>query len=73
MLKSNNTLARHILSMLAREIENAQYRMYSLSYKSVRGRIAESLLSLARYYGYQADGQTIAGPIYRKDLAEYSE
>lgn len=72
LLKSNNTLARHILSMLAREIENAQYRMYSLSYKSVRGRIAESLLSLARYYGYQADGQTIAGPIYRKDLAEYS-
>ena len=72
LLRSNNTLARRILSMLAREIENAQYRMYSLSYKSVRGRIAESLLAMARYYGYQADGQTIAGPIYRKDLAEHA-
>ena len=70
LLRSNNTLARRILSMLAREIENAQYRMYSLSYKSVRARIAESLLAMARYYGYQADGHTIAGPIYRKDLAE---
>lgn len=51
LLRSNNTLARRILSMLAREIENAQYRMYSLSYKSVRARIAESLLAMARYYG----------------------
>ena len=72
LLRSNNTLARRILSMLAREIENTQYRMYSLSYKSVRARLAESLLSMARYYGYLADERTIAGPIYRKDLAEYS-
>ncbi len=72
LIRSNNALSRSILSMLAREIENAQYRMYSLSYKSVRARIAESLLAMARYYGYQADGRTIAGPIYRKDLAEHA-
>ena len=72
LLRSNNTLARSILSMLAREIENTQYRMYSLSYKSVRARIAESLLAMAHYYGYLPDGHTIAGPIYRKDLAEHA-
>ena len=61
LLRSNNTLARRILSMLAREIENAQYRMYSLSYKSVRARIAESLLAMARYYGYQPTGTPSRG------------
>lgn len=72
LIRSNNALSRSILSMLAREIETAQYRMYSLLYKSVRARIAESLLAMARYYGYQADGRTVVGPIYRKDLAEHA-
>lgn len=72
LLRSNVQLSRNLMSMLAREIENSQYRMFSLAYKPVPARIAESLLAMAVNYGFYPDGRTIAGPIYRKDLAEYA-
>ena len=72
ILKNNPPLTRELLSVLAHEIQNAQMRMYSIAYKSVPARIAESLLAMAKYYGYMYDGETINSPIYRKDLAEYA-
>lgn len=72
LLRSNVQLSRNIMSMLAHEIENSQYRMFSLAYKPVPARIAESLLAMVGNYGFYPDGHTIAGPIYRKDLAEYA-
>ena len=69
---NNPHVARDIITLLATDLGGAEKRMLSLSYKSVRSRIAEALILLAENFGYRSDGQTIDVPVYRRDIAEFA-
>ena len=47
----------------------ADYRFVCLIQKHVRGRMAATLLSLVEYFGYKADGKTLAFEVTRAELA----
>lgn len=72
MIEQNGIVAKDVLKLLAGDLRDSENRMFSLSYKSVRERIAEGVLMLADAYGMENDGKTIAVQLYRKDIADFS-
>jgi CRP-like cAMP-binding protein len=71
-IEKNPELAKNTLELLSKQLRESENRMFSLSYKSVRERIAEGVLMLAKAYGYEEDNQTIAVQLFRKDVADFS-
>ena len=57
---------------MARDLGISETRTVNLTQKHIRGRLAESLLTLRQTYGYDEDGATIALYISREDLANMS-
>lgn len=57
------------LKRLAIGLWQADYRFVCLIQKHVRGRMAATLLSLVEYFGYKADGKTLAFEVTRAELA----
>lgn len=72
LLERNTRICRYFLSHLAAKIERDEERMITLTQKHIRGRLADTLLLLARHYGYEADGTTLAIKLSRSDLATLS-
>lgn len=72
LLERNTEVCRFFLELIATELELAEERMITLTQKHIRGRLAETLLLLARYYGYDSDGATLGVCLSRSDLATLS-
>lgn len=72
IIQSNNKLATHFICALAQNLGADENRLVSLTQKHVRGRLAESLLTLRDSYGTDLDGRTINSRLSREDLANYS-
>jgi len=71
-LDRNPILAKDTLALLSKQLRESENRMFSLSYKSVKERIAEGVLMLANAYGFMEDGETIAVHLFRKDVADFA-
>lgn len=72
LLANNTRICHYFLEALATELEQAEERMITLTQKHIRGRLAETLLLLARHYGYGPDGATLNIYLSRSDLATLS-
>jgi CRP-like cAMP-binding protein len=71
IMSHNNLVQQFFISELATDLGIADKRMVSLTQKHIRGRMAESILSLRDSFGIDAQG-FINLPITREELACYS-
>ena len=70
-LKVNNDFTIHLLLFYAEELQRSERKMNNLAHMQVKGRIANSLLSLKNKFGVTAAGD-INIILSRQDLASYS-
>ena len=68
----NVSLCRFFMKHLAVDLGMADCRVVSLTQKHVRGRLADTLLSLYNIYGVESDGVTLNLKISREDIAGLS-
>ena len=57
---------------LAKDLAVAELQTINLTQKHIRGRLAESLLTIKKNYGLDEDGCTLAMYMSREDLANMS-
>lgn len=69
ILRTNSTVATKIMKLLATELKRAQGKITDLAQKPVIERLAEVLLMLKEYYGYEKDGSSVKISITREDIA----
>lgn len=72
ILQNNNAFCFYFLKELVYNITNSDARIINLTQKHIRGRLAETLLFLRRYYGLEEDNETINIYLSREDLANLS-
>ena len=72
LLRNNARLAMFFIQMLSVDLGISDQRMVNLTQKHIRGRLAESLITLRDSYGFDQDGATIAIYLSREDLANLS-
>ena len=68
-MSRNPSLTSRIIRLLAGELARAENRQVSLAQKTVRERLAETLLMLHQFYGTEADKMTLTSRLSREDLA----
>ncbi len=66
----NSSFAMLFLRELSSLLGISVQRTISLTQKHIRGRLAETLLSMLAKYGVEEDGQTLAVYLSRSDLAQ---
>ncbi len=71
-LRNNGNLAMFFIRLLSVDLGVADERVVNLTQKHVRGRLAESLITLKENYGLEADGATLSIYLAREDLANLS-
>ena len=69
LIWENSSFALVFIRELANLLGASVSRTISLTQKHIRGRLAETLLIMKQKYGVEADGQTLAIYLSRKDLA----
>lgn len=70
-LNINNGFAIKLMRFFASELQNSEKRMRNLAHMPVKGRVAQSILSLKNQFGLDAEG-CIDIELARQDLASYS-
>lgn len=68
-IEENPKMALSLIKFLGNELSTAEKRMMNLAQKSVRERLAETLIILKETYGLEEDGKTLAVSLSREDLA----
>ena len=71
-LKDNSSLAFKAMRLLAQNLGESESLLTSMVHKQASGKVAESLLTLIDFYGYEEDGVTINAPFSRENLAAIS-
>ena len=69
LVEKNSTLSMRLMRLLSRELRSAEGRISNMAQKTVRERLAETLLMLAEFCGFEKDGTTIDVSLTREDLA----
>ncbi len=72
LLRTNNSFCYHVMLMIAEHLGSSEQQTVNLTQKHIRGRLAESLLTLKDNYGLDDDACTIAMYMSREDLANMS-
>ena len=72
LLHTNIQVCRKLIKQLAIELGKADSRTVSLTQKHIRGRLAESLITLKNSYGLEEDGYTLSIYLSREELANMS-
>jgi CRP-like cAMP-binding protein len=70
-LKVNHELTYHLLLFFAAELQESEKKMRNLAHMSVKGRVAQSLLSLLDKFGSTKEGYLNIN-LSRQDLASFS-
>lgn len=68
-LQHDAAYAMRIMKLLSGDLKNAETKMTELAQKPVKERVAEVLLMLKEFYGYEKDNATINVMLTREDLA----
>ncbi len=71
-MKDSLAVTRLFLKLMSVDLMDSDARYVRLVQKHLRGRLAETLLYLADYFGMSDDGQTISVALSREDLANLS-
>lgn len=69
LLKQSNGLTKKVMESLSQELKIAEARLADMTQKSVKERVAETLLMLRNFYGLEDDNKTIKANLSREDLA----
>lgn len=72
LIRENSQLAIYFIKQLSMMLGEADTLMVSLTQKHIRGRLAESLLTLKDKYGVEEDGATLSIYLSREDIANLS-
>ncbi|MBW4889971.1 Crp/Fnr family transcriptional regulator [Mucilaginibacter sp. HMF5004] len=70
-LKVNHELAYQMIKFLSHDLQESEKRMRNLAHMSVKGRLAQSLLSLKDQFGLAEDG-SLKIELSRQDLASFA-
>jgi CRP-like cAMP-binding protein len=70
-LKVNTDFTYSLMMFLASELQESERKMRNLAHMSVKGRVAQSLISLQNQFGTKEDG-SINIELSRQDLASYA-
>ncbi|MFZ9978276.1 MAG: Crp/Fnr family transcriptional regulator [Candidatus Kapaibacteriota bacterium] len=68
-IQHNPKLAMKMMEILTNELNNAEERVMELAQKTVRERLAETLLILLETFGTEEDGETINVSLTREEIA----
>lgn len=69
LLTTNSDITQKVMKLLANELKDAQSKITHLAQKPVLERMAEALLMLKEYYGYEKDQKTLNINITREEIA----
>lgn len=72
LLQQNSEFCYRVLVTMATDLAVAELQTLNLTQKHIRGRLAESLLTLKKNYGLDEDGCTLSMYMSREDLANMS-
>lgn len=72
LMSSNNHVSMELVRQLAVELGKSDCRTINLTQKHIRGRLAESILTLKERYGLEKDGYTLSIYLSREELANMS-
>jgi CRP-like cAMP-binding protein len=72
LVQQNNEFCFNVLLAMAKDLAISESQTVNLTQKHIRGRLAESLITLKQTYGLDEDGATIAMYMAREDLANMS-
>ncbi|HWZ02091.1 MAG TPA: Crp/Fnr family transcriptional regulator, partial [Mucilaginibacter sp.] len=70
-LKVNTDFTYNLMMFLASELQESEKKMRNLAHMSVKGRVAQALISLRDQFGKKEDG-SINIELSRQDLASYA-
>ncbi len=69
LIQSNSGLSLKVIEALSHDATRAESRLTNTSYNTVRERLAETLLVLKEFGGFEADNATLKTTLSREDLA----
>ncbi len=69
LLSNNSDISKRVMQLLASELKEAQHTITDLAQKPVIERLAEALLMLKEYYGYDKDENSLNITITREEIA----
>ncbi len=69
LLSSNSDITTKVMKLLANELKEAQNKITDMAQKPVIERLAEALLMLKEYYGYEKDESSLIITITREEIA----
>ncbi len=72
IIYSHPDLMRYVLKRLSFQLIMSRLRYIRLTQKHMRGRLADVLLQLVNWFGYESDGSTISIELSREELASIS-
>ena len=72
LIQNNGALCYQVMLMMAKDLAFSEIQTVNLTQKHIRGRVAESLLTIKKNYGLDEDGCTLAMYMSREDLANMS-
>lgn len=72
LVQQNNEFCFAVLMAMSKDLAISETQTVNLTQKHIRGRLAETLLTLKATYGLDEDGVTIAMYMAREDLANMS-
>ena len=72
VIQKNNKFCYAVLVAMSKDLGVSESQTVNLTQKHIRGRLAETLLTLKKTYDVEGDGVTIAMYMAREDLANMS-
>ena len=72
IIRNNSEFCFRMMVIMAKNLAFSELQTVNLTQKHIRGRLAESLLTLKNQYGVDDDGVTISMYMSREDLANLS-
>lgn len=70
LMKKNPTLSWSTMQLLSEDLKHAEKNLVNISQKSVKERIAESLLLLQTTFGFASDKKSLSVALSRSEIAD---
>ena len=70
LMEKDPKLSLSVVQLLSKDLRSAEQLLIDIAQKSVKERIAESLVLLKNTFGYQEDGETLSITLTRSEIAD---
>lgn len=69
LLQQNSSLTSNVMKLLATELKEAENKITNIAQKPVLERLAETMIMLKEYYGYEDDDNSLNISITREEIS----